>query len=299
MRAHGAQVIVVLAHVPMDELAVLAHQVTDLHIPLMLGGHSHELDQVQVKDTGTWIVNSGCWWRAYSRIDLDYSRETGNTVLVSSKQVWLQQPQPQADRGVQQLIDRWQARMGAEYGVDLGNTASGITRPLAIANFIGACYLGTDPGADATLFNNGGFRQDITPGSLNKGVIISVMPFTNRLYRITVSGQQLLDYHAPESGLFYGLRRTGAQLVLLKTGQPVDPRANYHLLITDYLYEKSPDLKAADPHPVITAEDYRQPVYDWLTRHPSSTTRPLEAIVDLQAPVLEVGGHLAEYVPAL
>ncbi len=299
MRAHGAQVIIVLAHVPMKELAELAHKVCDLQIPLMLGGHSHELDQMQVKDTPTWVVNSGCWWRAYSRIDLDYQPQTGTTVLLASKQVCLQQEQPQADREVKAIIDRWQARMGAEYGQDLGFTASGITRPLAMADMMGACYLGMDPGADAVLFNNGGFRQDITPGGLNKGVVISVLPFTNRLYRITLTGQQLLDFHAPESGVIYGLRREGAQVMLMKTGQPVDPGTSYHLLVTDYLYNKSPELRAADPQPVTTAQDYRQPVYDWLARHPSSTTRPLESIIDLKTPVLEVGGRLTEYVPAL
>jgi len=322
MRAQGAQVIVVLAHVPMNELETLARQVKDLHIPLMLGGHSHELHQIQVADTQTWVVNSGCWWRAYSRIDLDYQAHTGNAVVQSCKQVWMQQEQAQANSevqqsinnwqsrmglskpiiqaglGVQEIINRWQMRMGAEYGVELGYTASGITRPLTVVNFIGACYLGTDPGADVTLFNNGGFRQDITPGGITKGVIVGVMPFTNQLYRITVSGQQLLDYHAPESSLYYGLRREDTQLVLMKTGQPIDPHASYHLLITDYLYQNSPYLLAADPHPVIAAADYRQPVYDWLARHPSNNTRALETIIDLKAPVLAVGKHLAEHAPA-
>lgn len=283
VRARGAQVVIVLAHVPMSDLEQLAKQVTELNIPLMLGGHSHELGQVMVKDTHTWVVNNGEWWKAYTRIDLDFNPNTGKTIVQSTKQVWLQQDAPKADRKVRDDITHWQQLMDAQYGHTLGYTATGFTRSQPMANFMGACYLGMDPTADAVVFNDGGFRQDIGPGEVNKGVIISVLPFTNSLYRITLTGKQLLSYRAPEQITYAGLRRDGEKTILLKTGQPIDPTASYHLLVTDYLYNKSPDLKAADPNPVTTAQDYRQPVLDWLAKNPTSKEKPLEMVIEAKA----------------
>jgi len=285
MRAKGAQTIIVVAHVPMVELINLAKQVADLNIPLMLGGHSHELGQTMVSGTHTWVINNGEWWKAYTRIDLDYNPRTHNTILLTAKQVWLQQDHPQADTAVQNDIKHWQQQLDAQMGATLGYTVNGLTRPQGVANLFSACYLGMDPTADVVVYNEGGFRQEIAPGALNKGLITGVLPFNNVLYRVSVTGRQLLEYKMPEHCEFTGLRREGDRVVLAKTGQPVNPETTYHLLITDYLYNKSADLKAADPHPVTVAGDYRQPIIEWLTAHPTSKDKPLESIIDVKAPL--------------
>ncbi|HEY3378480.1 MAG TPA: metallophosphatase, partial [Armatimonadota bacterium] len=159
VRKHGAQVVIVLSHIPQPELKALANQVAELDIPLMLGGHSHELDQL--KEGKTWVVNSGEQWDAYSRIDLDYDQDSGKTVVLRAAQVWLQQTKPEANSAVAQAIARWQKTLDVEYGKIVGYTATGLARQDGIYNFVDDCTLAMDPLADVALTNDGSMRQDI------------------------------------------------------------------------------------------------------------------------------------------
>ncbi|MHB0939408.1 MAG: bifunctional metallophosphatase/5'-nucleotidase [Armatimonadota bacterium] len=280
-RAKGAQTIIVAAHVRQSELIALAKEVADLNIPLMLGGHSHELGQVKIGNT--WVVNTGEWWKSYSRVNLDYNPATGNTVVLSANQVWLQQGKARADKTVKAEIDRWKARLDREYNSPIGYTAAGLKRPEAMYNFATDCWLAMDPQADIALCNGGGLRQDIAPGPISKSTIIGVMPFTNKLVRVKLTGAQLLAY-LPQGGGFIGmagLRCKGGQY-FLKDGKPIDPAAAYRVVMNDYMYNSSAALKAADPQPVITADDWRQPIYDWLAAHPTSKDKPLDGLVDAQ-----------------
>jgi len=282
LRALGAQVVIVVAHAPLDDLVMLAKEANALGVPLLLGGHSHELGQYKVKNT--WVVNSGEWWQGYSRIDLDYNPETGKTVVLTAKQVWLQQAAPEADKDVAQGIARWRSSMEAEFQVPIGYTARGLQRPVGVYNFILDSWLTMDTRADIALSNYGGFRQDIPSGAVTRATIYGVMPFSNSLFRLTLTGDQLLKY-LPEGdniGLA-GLRWQSTKFIVAKTGMPIDPKATYRVIVNSYMYDTSPVLQAADPKPERVYEDWRQPVFDWLTSHPTDKAKPLESLVDLQA----------------
>jgi 2',3'-cyclic-nucleotide 2'-phosphodiesterase (5'-nucleotidase family) len=285
MREKGAQTVIVAAHVPQAELIALAREVADLKIPLMLGGHSHELGQRKVGDT--WVINTGEWWKSYSRINLDYNPQTGNTVVLAANQVWLQQSKAPADRAVKAEIERWKAMLDKDYSTVIGYTAAGLKRPHAVYNFITDCWLAGDPEADVALSNDGGFRQDIAPGPITKSTIVGVMPFSNALVRVKLTGAQLLAY-LPRGGGFIGmagLQYKGGQY-LLKSGKPLDPAATYRVLMNDYMYNSNNALKAADPTPVFTSPDWRHPVYDWLIAHPTDKDKPLDGLVDAKPRVV-------------
>jgi len=281
LRAKGARMVVVVAHAPMADLVELAKAVGDLDIPLMLGGHSHELGQIKVQNT--WVVNSGEWWRGYSRIDLDYDPETGKAIVLAAKQVWLQQANPRSDRRVAQEIARWHRSMQAEFRVPMGYTASGLQRSAGLYNFVLDCWLAMDSRADIALSNYGSLRQDIPPGPITKETFVGVMPFTNSLLRLTLTGDQLLTYLPKDGSIgMAGLRWQGGKFIVAKTGEQVDPQATYRVLINDYMYNTNRMLQVADPKPERVYEDWRQPVYDWLASHPSSKDKPLETLVDLR-----------------
>lgn len=280
-RAKGAQTVIVVAHVPMQPLIELSQQVADLKIPLMLGGHSHELGQMKIGDT--WIVNTGQWWDSYSRINLDYNPQTGKTVVLAANQVWLQQGKARADRAVTTEINRWKAQFDTDYNTPIGYTATGLQRNAGVPNFITDCWLTQYPTNDMAFSNMGGFRQDLPPGTVTKSTLIGIMPFSNSLQQITLSGEQLLAF-LPRDGSIYmaGIRLVKGQYQFIKTGQPVDPAATYHVLINNYYYNVSRVLTTADTAPVTVADDWRQPVYDWLAAHPTSKDTPLESLVDVK-----------------
>ncbi|MHB9134438.1 MAG: bifunctional metallophosphatase/5'-nucleotidase [Armatimonadota bacterium] len=279
VRAKGAQVVIVAAHAPLAELTQLATAVADLNIPLMLGGHSHELGQMKIGNT--WVVNNGRWWEAYTRLDLDVDVRNGKTVVLTTKQVWMQQTMPLADVKLKNLIGGWQQRMNAEYRTPIGYAASGIKREWGIYNFVTDCWVEMIPNVDVALSNYGGFRQDIPTGPVTKGLIIGVMPFTNSLYRLTLSGEQLQAYLQKEGLIgMAGVRKKAGQYVLAKTGEPLDAKATYHVVVNSYMYLTSAALQAAHPQADNIVSDWRVPVYEWLAKHPTSKEHPLESVID-------------------
>lgn len=283
LKEAGAQTIIVAAHMPLGDLQRLADQVADLNIPLMLGAHSHEFGQMKVGNT--WLVNSGQWWQGYSRIDLDFNPQNGRTVVLDTKQAWLQGEKPAADPDVQAEVSRWTRRIQAEYGQSLGYTATGLKRPWAAGNFVVDSWLAVHA-ADVALCNQGGVRQDIPAGEITKLTLIGLLPFDNALLRIKLTGAQLSAYNpAPESLLYGGVRRQGDTLIDLKNGQPVEAGKTYRVLINTFLYNTSAALKAADPKPEVVDAHWRNPVIAWLEKNPTSKEKPLETLVDAKARV--------------
>ena len=279
VRQQGAQVVIVATHLPFDELVSLANAVTDLRIPLMLGAHDHEFTQRKVRDT--WVVNSGLWWRGYSRIDLDYHAENGTTTVLAAKQVWLLQDTPVADTELQAAVDAWQQRITTEYGTLLGYTVTGLKRPDAVYNFVTDSWLAADPMSAIALTHDGSLRQDLPPGPVTEGTLIGLMPFNYHLLRLSLTGKELLAY-LPKTQFIgmAGIRRQGTQYRLLRTGKPLAAGTTYRVIITDYQYRTNAALRAADPKPVPLVDDWRQPVRAWLLAHPTSEARPLETLVD-------------------
>ena len=280
-RMEGAQVIVVVSHVPMAPLMALAKEVSELKIPLMLGAHSHEFGQMKIGDT--WVVNNGEWWHGYTRVDLDYNPENGKTVLLSAKQVWLQQLTAARDRGVSKEIARWQKKMDADFAVPIGFSASGLQRNDGVYNFIIDCWRAEDPQADFALSNLNGFRQDLAAGVVTKASVWGIMPFMNSLIRVALTGEQLQKYLPAEEYIgMSGLYRKGGRYFIAGSDKPVDSTARYHVLMSNYMYDTSPTLQAADSNPTVVFADWREPVYRWLAAHPTSKEQPLESIVDLR-----------------
>ncbi len=286
VRAAGAQVLLVLAHVPLNELRDMARDMADLNIPLMMGGHSHELGQLREMNSGTWIVNSGEWWKAYSRIDLDYEAASGRTKVLASKQVWLKQEHPRADPAVQAVVSRWRARLEGDpdYSRPLAYLASPLTRPWGVLNFVCDAWAEMDPTSDVVLVNQHALRQDLPPGPLNRGTLVSLLPFDDKLLRVKMTGRQLSKYLPKKADQLMGmagLSKKGRHFVLKKTGRKIDPKASYLVLVNDYMIATSELLKKADPSPVLVANDWRDPILAWLKKHPSSEKKPLDPLLDL------------------
>lgn len=278
-RDAGAQVVLVAAHVPQDELVKLADDVKNLNIPLMIGGHSHEIAQRKVGDT--WVVNSGLWWDYYTRIDMDYNPKTGKTVVLSSKQVFLSQQKPSTDRTVQKEVDSWKGKMKTEFGTVVGYTSSGLTRVPAMYNMVADAYLAYDSTADFAVLNYGSLRQDWQAGDITRGTVLSLMPFTNTLLKIKITGGQLVDFMTKFGDLgMSGLRKDGKKIIVVKTDAAPESDKLYSIVMPNFIYETTDSLISADPSPVKLNDDWRVPVYQWLDKNPTSKDKTLESIVD-------------------
>jgi 5'-nucleotidase/UDP-sugar diphosphatase len=286
-RAAGAQVLIVLAHVPLDELKETAAQVGDLGIPLMLGGHSHELGQAREPLSGTWIVNSGEWWKAYSKVDLDYDPGSGKARVLSSRQVWMESAQPKADPALKAIIAKWQAKLDAdpELGKALGYLGQGLPRFWPVSNFVCDAWLAADAAADLAINNDGALRQDLGPGPITGADLISLMPFNDALYRVALTGKQLRALLPKAKGSLLGLaglKKLGRSWILTKSGAKLDSKASYQVIVNSYMLETQAALQGQKGQALLVAKNWRDPVLAWLKARPSSAAEPLEKMLDLE-----------------
>jgi 5'-nucleotidase/UDP-sugar diphosphatase len=287
-RRQGADVIMVLGHVCLAELATLAGQVQDLDIPVMFGAHCHEADSRQVGDT--WLVESGSFLRAYSRVDMQVEPGSGRVTQVKVKLVkneWDKAAGPPAppDPNVQAIVARWQARADAELDQVIGYTHKGIARPWPMYNMVTDAWLWAYPQADIAISNGGGFRQDINAGEITLAEIVGVMPFENTLYDVKLTGAQVVkDLTCCGGVAASGVKMENGAAILVKTGRPVDPQATYRVLVNDFMYTggDSFPLQKQDPNGYNTAISWRQPVIDWIMEQNSSASAPLDGKIDAE-----------------
>lgn len=281
VRGKGADVVIVLAHMPALELARLALEVKELKIPLMIGGHSHELGQVKVAGVNTWVMNCGKWWESYCRADLEVDKKAGTARVVMAREMFVEQAQPAADPEMAKDIAQWKTRLDGMAGKPLGHTVSGIPQSWPLYNWVADTRLAAFPNADIALDNGGCLRQPIAPGPVSKLLLFGVMPFENSLYQIEVTGGELMAYLKNQKGPLgmAGITVSGRQGRLTRTGKAIDPAQNYKVIVNSFMYLTIPTFQKGAAAQQVS-EDWRSTVLDWLARNPTTPEKPLETLID-------------------
>jgi len=277
-RAKGAQVIVVIASLSDAELAALARATADLHLPLMFAGGTHEYTQQFVPESGTWVMSNGAYWAGYGRIDLDVDLADGSARVEAIKQVRLQQRTPALDPALQEIVARWQQKLGPDYNKPLGTAAGSLLRVTSATAFTLHCWLVANPAATFAMINTNGIRQDLPAGPITRADIINALPFDDKLYRIKMTGKQLLEFKGMKNDTVSvnDLATVDGKVMNLQSNLPLDPATTYAVILCDYLYNTSDYLRACDPAPVTVSPDWRLPLYQWLADHPTTAQKPLE-----------------------
>ena len=216
-RAEGADLVFLLGHLgneascsPWTYSEVVANTTG---IDVMLDGHSHDTEQVKMKNKdGQTVIRSACGTKLGG---IGYSRISAQKKVVDTN------------------IYKWENSVSAPEALGLNNTMSAPVREAIAKNQEkmdqkvatndtlltvyaperdeegnrirmirrGETNLGdfcTDAyrsltGADIAMMNGGGIRQDIAAGDVTYGDIIKVHPFGNQLCVIKATGQQIID----------------------------------------------------------------------------------------------------------
>ncbi|GAB4572320.1 MAG: bifunctional UDP-sugar hydrolase/5'-nucleotidase [Anaerolineae bacterium] len=285
MRAAGADVVILLSHICVDELADLAFEVGDL-VDAMFGGHCNAFVAADVN--GVPVLGGGWAWRSYARLDLTVDPDSGAIldtdyalVSVTSAENGAISPDP----ALEALVARWQAQVEDALAEEIGYTASGILRRSPqMLNLVTDAWLAAYP-ADVALTNLGGFRQDIPSGPITLADIVGMLPFENRLIAVTVTGEELAANLVCCGGAVSGITytRLGTRVTMQwPDGRPVDPDETLIVLVNDFMYYGGDDylFGTQDPEGYDTGIQWRQPVIDWLRAHPTTPDQPLEAVLD-------------------
>lgn len=166
-------------------------------IDLFIDGHDHQ--EVEEEVAGTLLVETGCYLHNIGVVVIDEGVPQNEPVAYGSFD--------KVDKSVQAVIDQENERVQSQLNVVLGTTpflldgnrAPGVrTQETNLGDFIADAYKWTaeqelHTKIDASILNGGGIRQSIEAGDISLGSIKAVMPFSNELTVINVTGAQLLE----------------------------------------------------------------------------------------------------------
>jgi len=260
MRAAGAQAIVALTHLTLEQDKRLARCAEGIDV--IIGGHEHSL--LQSSSGGTPIFKMTADAREVGRIDLNIDPSTGKVESID----WQIIPVTDAvenDPAFSPVFEKY-ARLTAELSATVGRTsvpldarsATSRNEETNLGDFIADAFRRA-AGADVALINGGSIRaDDILPaGELTVRDVLSILPFGNDLSVIEVSGEVLLRAlehgvsltgAGAEPGRFpqvSGLRFSfdasklpGVRITEVTVGgKPLDPKRTYTLVTASFLAE--------------------------------------------------------------
>ncbi len=211
-------------------------------IDVIIGGHSHTLidptlpnaprwmvpnavgDSVLVVQTGSRGVNLGL-----IDIDLDTKAKTYRLLPVDSRLDDRIDPAAAAilepyRAGVDSLMNVKVARMAQE----MPQSSQLILNWVADAMFaMGADF--SDRPVDLAIVNKGGIRRGLPKGDITKGMIMTMLPFDNKLVVMDIKGSDLTDAFAVMA------RRGGDGFSAGFDYKNIEPDRTYRLVTIDYL----------------------------------------------------------------
>ena len=196
------------------------------------------------------------------------------------------------------IVERWQLRADDELSEVVGYTATGIGEMTwTQGNWVADAWAWAFPQADITIQNFGGLRQGVDPGVITLQDIVSMQPFNNQLYEITLTGAQVVENLAGVTSTgeadscwpaVSGLRWSGhgdSIQVRLDDGQPINRTATYRLVVSDYVYYGGCNyvFYRQDQTPTDTGKNEREPVVEWTQQLGTTAQDPLEDHLDSAA----------------
>jgi 5'-nucleotidase/UDP-sugar diphosphatase len=230
------------------------------------------------RQNGAWIVQAHEWGKYVGRADFEI--RAGQITLqryqllpvnlkrtVDGRKVNYTDPIPE-DEGVRAFLrpfqDVGQARLqipvGATQGVFDGDRQRVRAQPTNLGVLISRAMMDRT-GADLALMNSGGLRESLPDGRITYRDVLKVQPFGNMVALVRLNGAELLDYlraaakMTPGSGAFpqtAGVRLViaGGQLQSATIGgQPIDPRREYRLALTNFTASGGDGYPKLDNHP--------------------------------------------------
>lgn len=246
-----ADLVVVLSHLGLAADHRLARDVDG--IDLIIGGHTHRLLSKPESQRGVPIVQAGERGKYLGRLDLLVA--DGMVQIQDYRLLAVDDSVPE-DAAMAAEVAAFDARLADEIEVVVGRSASKLDADRTVirrseSNF--GDWVGDLAreltGADVALFNGGGFRASIAAGEVRIRDVYQAFPFGNELVTAEVSGavlRQALERSAsldPEDDPGAFLQVSGLRLAIADgklesvqvAGRPLDPAANYRLVIPDFL----------------------------------------------------------------
>lgn len=230
LKKEGADVIIALTHVgvevegfmPFEGDKALAREVPG--IDLIVGGHNHVplFDEWHDPANGTMVVQAGRYLERVGRSTLRIDRKTRKVVSSWDDLIDLD-PAAGEDPVIKALVDRQVETAGKAFDVVVATAAETIRHERDSESPVGLwaadCYRSW-AGTDFSLQNGCGVRTPIKAGPITRRDLFGLMPFDNRMVKLSIPGAKLRAALDHGFGGICLLQVSGADVVYRRSGPP-------------------------------------------------------------------------------
>ena len=204
LQERGVDVIIGLMHMGIDtdsriKSTTIASQVDD--IDLIIDGHSHsELNQYEIVN-GTILTSTGEHFKNVGVVTIQYDLMTDEIIKLVPHQISMKQLEKcEEDTEVKSVIDRIKNNQKSILEEVIGTTAikleggrsSVLNGHTNLGHLLTAAML-NETQADISLINGGTIRDSIDVGMITKGDVLKVLPFSNHIVTVEMTGKQLIE----------------------------------------------------------------------------------------------------------
>jgi 2',3'-cyclic-nucleotide 2'-phosphodiesterase (5'-nucleotidase family)/endonuclease YncB( thermonuclease family) len=317
LQEQGVEAIVILAHVPGNQsgqsasgdIASIATKVNDA-VDVIFAAHNHV--KVNAVVDNKLIVQAWEYGKAFSDVELEIDRMSGDIVKKSAEIVDVVQSGTTPDVEVKAILDKYLEEVGPKLNevigvaaseMDGGYTQKGIIGDNALGNLI-ADGMAAAMDSDFALMNGGGIRDDLNAGDITWNELFNIQPFGNTLVKLEVTGSDMeaiinsqFSSYGPDvsiAGFSYTWDSTKGSYgevidMYLPDGSKIDPNKTYTVTVNNYMYPHSSDkyrIGELGENPVQGPEDLQATV-DFVKRMEGAFSYTAEGRIseDFTAPV--------------
>ncbi len=231
--------IIVMAHLTQDEQIRIAKSFPE--VKLIIAGHPHQVRTTVVG--GTTIVEAGSSSRFVGRLVIRLDGKVPESITEEAIPVRDVAPDPE----IQAVIEPYRNAVGTRSAEKIGEATADLSRSeseeSALNNLI-ADALRAATGTQIAIHNVGGIRAGISRGPITFGSIFDVLPFSNSVVTLKLTGAQLKRVLSRRvlavSGIRVGwdiTRPSGARLVWVtfSDGTPIEDDQTYSIATNDFV----------------------------------------------------------------
>jgi 2',3'-cyclic-nucleotide 2'-phosphodiesterase (5'-nucleotidase family) len=251
VKKEGADLVIVLSHMGLDEDRNMASQVSG--IDLIVGGHSHTEVKTTVVASSTIIVQAGYYGQYLGGMKIAFDTEAKKIIRYPERRILRKVkagPNDAYDEAVAASIKSYDDQIRGEFGRVVGETRVDLRkRPFEsnIGNLV-CDAMRRAARSEVAIQNNGGLRTSIPAGKITMEQVYTLLPFDNNLMTMDLTGAQIadiLEYNAKTEGMLQvsGLRVVydlaapeGSRVKELTIGgKPADRSRIYRVTTNDFL----------------------------------------------------------------
>lgn len=273
LKKQGATVIVAVTHVGYEqgELGKFeGDQTVAAKVPgidVIVGGHTHTFVREPKREppNGTLVVQAGTTLSVAGKVTLTVDDKTKKVTDAKGELVDLDVAKIGEDPEVKKVVDRNVEIVGKVYDVVIATSGADLRRnrdgESSLGDWMTDC-LRAWAKTDVAIQNGGGIRADLPKGPVTLRTIFNIMPFDNRVVKLTMDGDGLftvLDHGVGKSkgmmqlsGATFSYDRdadAGKRVSNVLVGEKaLDSKAKYSVATIDFL------VKGGDGYPFAKAE---------------------------------------------